>query len=345
MSFNEDSHFKGKQFENFVQNVLFPSSHYKILHKTNDFEQNSQRFVASTLKPDFKFQSLVTGEEFYVEAKYRSKTYNDRYQILSNRQFASFPELSKSTPIYIAYGYGGEANEPEFVSLLPYYVQIEKRMTPQKVIKYNIEKQAVQVSDLPITTSDTTNVNEIIENDSVVEESKKEPLVGKAPEKVTATNKAKYGYKNLIVGTVLVTIILIVFSSFFLQSSEDKIDYKAHLQDKVITYYKHANSYEFDSLKPFFDTRVSWYGKAKMKPKEIIASAKEGLKSNPFIQSIVDIESIKVFKQQDGDYYVTYDMVYKTKEKQEDPYDVYNLDMKTYWDSNFKLKQVSEVRK
>ena len=76
---SEDSFLKGKQFEDFVQNVLFPKSLYELLYRTPPYQQNSQRFVTSTVQPDFQLKSLVDGKVFYVEAKYRSKTYQDKY--------------------------------------------------------------------------------------------------------------------------------------------------------------------------------------------------------------------------------------------------------------------------
>ncbi len=337
-NFNEDSHSKGKQFENFVQNVLFPSSHYKILHKTNDFEQNSERFVASTLEPDFKIQSLVTGEEFYVEAKYRSKTFNNRYDILSNQQLASFPELSENTPIYIAFGYGGEASEPEFVSLLPYSKQIEKTMAPEEVFVCSIEKNAVQISELPKVEYSENKTNEFS-----VEKTKSDSSQEGSSQK-NASSKSNQRTKNVLTGAALIGIILIALSSFLMVTHEDEIDYNVHLPDKIMRYYKIANNYEFDLLIPFFDNRVNWYGAAKLKPEEVIASVKKDFKRMPFIQSIVDPESFKIIKQEDGDYHVTYDMVYKEKRKKILPYTVYNLKIVTYWDPQFNLKSISEIR-
>jgi hypothetical protein len=69
---NKEPFEKGTAFERYVETILFPDSHYELLEKTHDFEQNNRRFVGSTMNPDFKFKCRTTGLVFFVEAKAKS---------------------------------------------------------------------------------------------------------------------------------------------------------------------------------------------------------------------------------------------------------------------------------
>ena len=60
--------------------------------------------------------------------------------------------------------------------------------------------------------------------------------------------------------------------------------------------------------------------------------------------SLTEVNSFKIVKQEDGSYYVSYNMVYKSKEKITDNYSIYNLKLITSWDSNFKLSSIREIR-
>lgn len=52
----QDSFIKGEQFERFVEHYLFVEADYALVHRTNNYDQNRQRFSENTLKPDFKFR-------------------------------------------------------------------------------------------------------------------------------------------------------------------------------------------------------------------------------------------------------------------------------------------------
>jgi hypothetical protein len=138
-NYNPTSYTKGEDFENFVERILFPSSHYELLHKTQDIRQNSNRYVRSSLKPDFQFKCRTTGKVFYIEAKFRSKTFKDNYDVLSEQQYKNFPDLNKpSSPIHIAFGYGGKAESPDLISLIPLEVVNSRALSPEKIADYNI---------------------------------------------------------------------------------------------------------------------------------------------------------------------------------------------------------------
>lgn len=50
---NQDSFQKGQAFEDYVEKLLFPASHYALLHKTNSFDQNSQRYVVDSTRQGY----------------------------------------------------------------------------------------------------------------------------------------------------------------------------------------------------------------------------------------------------------------------------------------------------
>ena len=80
MQFDQpDSFKKGDLFEKFVENELFQATDYTLVHRTNTYDQNETRYAEETLRPDFKFRCKKTKQEFYVEAKYRSR-FNARKQ-------------------------------------------------------------------------------------------------------------------------------------------------------------------------------------------------------------------------------------------------------------------------
>jgi hypothetical protein len=71
------SFFQGEQFEEYVENNLFPDSKYVLVKRTDNYERNRKRFSESSTDPDLLFRCRDTNQEFAVEAKYRSKPNRD----------------------------------------------------------------------------------------------------------------------------------------------------------------------------------------------------------------------------------------------------------------------------
>lgn len=114
-----ESFKKGQKFEDFTRKEIFTEDRYKLLKKTHDYKQNHADFVEDTLEPDYKFECLETKKQFYVEAKYRSWFYHDKLEIFSKAQFERLKEINKTETVFVIIGIAGEADDPEFVCLVP----------------------------------------------------------------------------------------------------------------------------------------------------------------------------------------------------------------------------------
>ena len=113
---------KGKEFELYVLDNLFPEKYFELLEMTHDHNTNSKRYVKSSLKPDFLFKDKKTGKIFYVECKYRSRLYKDKFHWAKNEeQFQRYKDIesNENIPVYIAMGLGGSADNPDKVFLMP----------------------------------------------------------------------------------------------------------------------------------------------------------------------------------------------------------------------------------
>lgn len=333
-NYKESSWTKGEQFENFVQNTMFPNSHYELLHKTNDYSQNSTRYVRSSLKPDFQFKCNITGKIFYVEAKFRSKIYKGKYEVLSEQQFDSFPSLnSAERPIYIAFGYGGKAEDPDFVSLIPFEKATKRAIRPEKVREFDIAKECIPSWKI----KQEQKQEEETEYQEKFEEDRKVP-----PFKETKKQK-NIDPKILIAASIGVIAIILSFYAF--SFSEEPVSAEDQIKELLADYYQAMNSNQVEKLPEFLSPKVqSWYGATDVTLNEIMKNARDHRGMYPFSNSDIDWDSLKFVTQENGDYYVSYKMIYKSKKKITDEYNVYNLSMITHWDENYKLKSIREIR-
>lgn len=117
---------KGSRFEKFVLNEIFNDILFDLIEMTRDFDSNSERFEERSMNPDFCFRDRRTGEEFWIEAKYRkglfkNKKGQDVCEICKPWQLNRYNEVEKSTgkKVYICLGIGGDPLFPETVHLIP----------------------------------------------------------------------------------------------------------------------------------------------------------------------------------------------------------------------------------
>jgi len=113
------SYVKGDEFERFIRTSLFPNTDYDLLQKTHDYTTNKNDYIETSKEPDFKFRSRISRKVFFVEAKYRSRFYNEVLDWCKPYQLNRYQAIDIITPVYIAIGVGGQAREPDQVFLIP----------------------------------------------------------------------------------------------------------------------------------------------------------------------------------------------------------------------------------
>ncbi len=111
----------GLRFENYVQD-LFSPKYFSIVEKTHSPETNQERYVESSMNPDFVFRYNPTGELFAVECKYRSNLNNEGLLSWSYpEQMKRYQEFScaRKLSVFIVIGLGGFDNAPKELFNIP----------------------------------------------------------------------------------------------------------------------------------------------------------------------------------------------------------------------------------
>jgi len=111
----------GKRFEELVIR-LFDSRYFSIVEQTHSWKTNQDRYVESSMNPDYVLRYLPTKEEFAIECKYRSKLDKRGMLNWSNpNQLKRYQEFAKkrNIPVYIAIGLDGYDDEPKDLFLIP----------------------------------------------------------------------------------------------------------------------------------------------------------------------------------------------------------------------------------
>ncbi|MEJ8604593.1 hypothetical protein JSO60_06450 [Riemerella anatipestifer] len=102
---------KGKIFEDYVQDIMFPVDRYIVVRKTPNFEDASKRLIEDCNNPDFTFRRIRTGKEYSVEAKFRvPRGYN--VNVCTEEQLERYRKYDGQSPTFIALGIGGCPSSP-----------------------------------------------------------------------------------------------------------------------------------------------------------------------------------------------------------------------------------------
>lgn len=104
---------KGEAFENYVRQHLFTKEKYTVVERTHNYEANKSDFIESTLKADFRFRHNATGNEFFVEAKWRKQLFLEHLEFSKPGQLERYRSYAKELPLYVVIGLGGSANQPD----------------------------------------------------------------------------------------------------------------------------------------------------------------------------------------------------------------------------------------
>ena len=114
-----ESYAKGEAFEDYICRKIFPDEKYQLLHRTQDYNVNKERFVDDSKQPDLKFRSKINKKEFFVEAKFRSTYNQDCIEWCRFSQLKRYQGIDKQTPVFIMLGVGEDSTSPNQVFLIP----------------------------------------------------------------------------------------------------------------------------------------------------------------------------------------------------------------------------------
>ncbi len=118
---SEEPFMVGLRFEDYVSD-LFSEKYFSIVEKTHSSETNQERYVESSMNPDFVFRYIPTDEMFAVECKYRSGLNEEgRLNWSYPEQMKRYQEFSyrRRLPVFIVIGLGGVDTEPEEMFNIP----------------------------------------------------------------------------------------------------------------------------------------------------------------------------------------------------------------------------------
>jgi len=339
--YTPESFKKGQQFEQFVENNIFTQNRYELITRTNSYEQNATRYAEDTLKPDFKFRCKETGQEFWVEAKYRSELFGDQLEALSFNQRDRFYNLEKEEgiPVFVIIGYWGYANNPNALSLIPLRDYIYIKLYRSFLRDYNIPLKAVSNRILGFEQQIKKETENSFSNE-------KQPEAQE--EKKESAPKIYKKYSSQILGLAAVGLLAIIMTIFSFASSNesDEITPEEQLKEIVAEYYQSMNSNQIEKLPGYLSPQVTgWYGKQNPSREWIYRNAKDHRGKYPYSSSDIDWDSFKVVPAEAGGYNVTYEMIYRSKQEITDDYTVFDLKLITQWDDNFKLKSITEINK
>lgn len=109
-----DPYKRGKMFEDWAL-CLFPAKHFNIIHKTVGGADLDGRYTEDCVNPDYKFRDRATGQEFWVECKFRSHrgekgnvTWTDMKHLNRYKQI----QQESGIPLFVLVGIGGEPDDP-----------------------------------------------------------------------------------------------------------------------------------------------------------------------------------------------------------------------------------------
>lgn len=112
---SSDPETVGRRFEDHVQK-LFTPKYFVLTEKTHSYDTNRERYVESSLNPDFVWRYKPTNEQFAVECKYRTKASFDKQErlvIATQEQLNRYRAFSqqRKIPVFMVIGLGLEVED------------------------------------------------------------------------------------------------------------------------------------------------------------------------------------------------------------------------------------------
>jgi hypothetical protein len=118
-AFSTSPEWVGKRFEKYVLDMF--DDKFAIVEQTHSFKTNQDRYVESSMNPDYVFRHKPTKSEFAVEVKYRSKLNKGMLDWSNPTQLDRYKDFAKKRkiPVYILIGFCGYEEEPDDMFLIP----------------------------------------------------------------------------------------------------------------------------------------------------------------------------------------------------------------------------------
>lgn len=119
-TFSDEPLMVGLRFENYIQS-LFSPEYFSIIEKTHSPDTNSERYIESSMNPDFVFRYIPTNEKFAVECKYRSALFDGMLKWSYPAQLKRYQDFAydRNIPTYVVIGLGGIEDEPNEMFNIP----------------------------------------------------------------------------------------------------------------------------------------------------------------------------------------------------------------------------------
>jgi hypothetical protein len=334
MNISISSFTKGEEFEKYVEKYLFPKEYYDVIHRTNTYEQNKERFAEDTIKPDFKFRCKKTNKEFYVEAKFRTKFNNaKKIEVISLSQLRRFEKLQEEEkcPIYMIIGYGGKPSNPTSISIIPVEKMEHLSLYETYLRKYKINKNSINCDILKIEKL----TNNIIKKKNI-RDNKKSNYISKL-----VTQRKKLIVMIPIIILIAVIVGLIKYTN---TSRLSKNDVEIKLKERVSQYYTNLELRNINDLDEFLNPKIDkWYGKSNVSLNEIKIEVAKYYKKYPFTKTEILWDTFKVSKL-NNDYLVSYKMIYKIRGIQKKKVKTFYLKIISIWDKNYKINSIIEEK-
>ena len=332
----------GEQFEKFLEENVFLKEDYDLIHRTNTYEQNKNRYAEETMRPDLKFRDKKSGAEFYVEAKYRSRFNNeDMVEVLSQNQFVRFMQMQKEeSPIVIVIGCGGKPYNPETISLIPLdelkYLKIYKSV----IRKYEIPEIPLRKLDIDIKSKH----NESVPPRIVKEQARRPEGQINQVNKEDVVPPKKSGNKALTMFAFLIAFILGGwFISNITNNSNQEIE--SQVKKQISSYYKLLEGGSVDVLDQFvYDHIERWYSKINISFEDVKKDFIRYRTKYPDSKANVKWETFQMEEIAEGRYRVQYQLDYSIKFNKTGNIKQYDLLITAIWGDDLKIRSMYEEK-
>lgn len=129
---------QGHEFEKYVANIFTTQSPFTIINWTHDQDHKHDGvMVESDKEPDLKIRYKPTGEEFFVECKFRGHLLSDnKLEWCSEYSLKKYQKFSQQHPVFVVIGLGGESTSPNRMFCIPLTEARWTQLFPSVYLKY-----------------------------------------------------------------------------------------------------------------------------------------------------------------------------------------------------------------